>query len=107
MTISESLCCIGLSLAYEGALEICEIIGVVGKVGDEGDEELTASVETDRVGLESVCALVEGLDELEHGAGIGMVDELSEGEDGGQRRGYLVDGLDDRRGWAGNGPDHR
>ena len=44
----------------------------MGKQGDEGDEEGAAGVYADGVGrlfLEGCGALLDGLDELEHGAG--------------------------------------
>jgi hypothetical protein len=76
----------------------------MGKQGHECDEELAASIDADWIcdlGLEGFRALVEGVDELEHGAGcgvtglwkpsgldeidwrtIGVLDELCEGDDG-------------------------
>lgn len=42
----------------------------MGEVSDKGDEEFTAGVEADRIGgvdFESLCAIVESLDELKHG----------------------------------------
>lgn len=46
-------------------------IGVMGEEGDEGDEELAASIEADRIGgvaPQNLGTVVEGLDELKHGA---------------------------------------
>jgi hypothetical protein len=45
----------------------------MGKQGNERDKEFTARVQTDRVGrlfLQRLGAVVEGLDKLEHGAGL-------------------------------------
>ena len=81
----------------------------MGEEGDERDEELAAGVEADGVGgalAEHPGAVVERLDELEHGVGWGRVrrggddgwvgggtigagDELGEGEDGGEGDGEL------------------
>lgn len=47
----------------------------MGEEGDEGDEEFTTSVQADWVGgllFEGFRAIVEGLDEFEHGASFGM-----------------------------------
>jgi len=63
-------------------------IGVMGEEGDEGDEEFAAGIETDRIGgvhSEDASAVVEGLDELKHGARCGWwmrTGEIRRGRDG-------------------------